>query len=259
MLLPDDLVTMADTGVIVIVGTRDADACRRCRAGGVSACCRSADALEICVSSRVCGRTLDNLADSNQQIAVTITSPSNCRSFQVKGRAIETRSIAPSDLERITRHQRAFTDEVVAVGMPEPSAVRLFSIEMEDAPEITNIRVLVETVFNQTAPGRVASEHDGTRPTRCGLRYRVVLRRCLAVADQHLLEGASRIRRTVDRPPRRRVARGARPFFNKTRRNILENPRAQVIVVAPETTDQYRMELEFERTETAGHCSSACA
>jgi hypothetical protein len=41
-------------------------------------------------------------------------------------------------------------------------------------------------------------------------------------------------------------------FFNKTRRNILENPRAQVIVVAPETTDQYRMELEFERTETSG-------
>jgi hypothetical protein len=41
-------------------------------------------------------------------------------------------------------------------------------------------------------------------------------------------------------------------FFNKTRRNVLENPRAQVIVVAPETTDQYRMELEFERTETAG-------
>src|SRR5262245_50722791 len=41
-------------------------------------------------------------------------------------------------------------------------------------------------------------------------------------------------------------------FFNKTRRNILENPRAQVILVVPETTDQYRMELEFERTETAG-------
>jgi len=41
-------------------------------------------------------------------------------------------------------------------------------------------------------------------------------------------------------------------FFNKTRLNILENPRAQVILVAPETTDQYRMELEFERTETAG-------
>jgi hypothetical protein len=41
-------------------------------------------------------------------------------------------------------------------------------------------------------------------------------------------------------------------FFNKTRVNILENPRAQVIVVTPETTDQYRIDLEFERTETAG-------
>ena len=151
MPLPHDLVHMADTGVIVIVGTRDADGVPEVsRAWGVRVL-PDCDELEICVSSRVCGRTLDNLAN-NQQIAVTITRPSNYRSFQVKGRAIETRSITPSDRERITRHQRAFTDEVVAVGMPEQSAVRLSSIEMEDAPEITNIRVLVETVFNQT-PG----------------------------------------------------------------------------------------------------------
>jgi hypothetical protein len=41
-------------------------------------------------------------------------------------------------------------------------------------------------------------------------------------------------------------------FFNKTRRNVLENPRAQVILVAPETMDQYRLDLAFERTETSG-------
>jgi hypothetical protein len=41
-------------------------------------------------------------------------------------------------------------------------------------------------------------------------------------------------------------------FFNKTRRNVLENPRAQVIVVAPETLDQYRLDLTFERTEIRG-------
>jgi hypothetical protein len=151
MLLPDDLVRMADTGVIVIVGTRDADGVPEVSRGWGVRVLPEYDSIEICVSSHVCGRTLDNLAH-NQQIAVTITSPSSYRSFQVKGRAIETRSIAPADLGLITRHQRAFTDEVVAVGMPEPSAVRLFSIEMEDAPEITNIRVLVESVFNQT-PG----------------------------------------------------------------------------------------------------------
>jgi hypothetical protein len=151
MLLPDDLVRMADTGVVVIVGTRDADGVPEVsRAWGVRVP-PERDVLEICVSSQVCGRTLDNLAD-NQQIAVTLTSPLNYRSFQVKGRAIETHSAAPSDVERITRHQRAFTDEVVSVGLPEPAAVRLFSIEMEDAPEIRRIRVLVDAVFNQT-PG----------------------------------------------------------------------------------------------------------
>jgi adenylate cyclase len=41
-------------------------------------------------------------------------------------------------------------------------------------------------------------------------------------------------------------------FFNKTRRNILENAPAQVILVAPESMDQYRLDLQFERTESSG-------
>ena len=79
MLLPDDLVRMADTGVIVIVGTRDADRVPEVSRGWGVCVLPESDALEICVSSRVCGRTLENLAD-NQQIAVTITSPSKMTS-----------------------------------------------------------------------------------------------------------------------------------------------------------------------------------
>ena len=41
-------------------------------------------------------------------------------------------------------------------------------------------------------------------------------------------------------------------FFNKTRKNVLENPMVQVIVVSPETADQYRLDLQYERTEVAG-------
>ena len=39
-------------------------------------------------------------------------------------------------------------------------------------------------------------------------------------------------------------------FFNKTRKNTQENPRAQVIVVQPGTADQYRLDLRYLRTET---------
>ncbi len=41
-------------------------------------------------------------------------------------------------------------------------------------------------------------------------------------------------------------------FFNKTRANILENPRAQVLVVSPENAEQYRLDLSYLHTETEG-------
>ncbi len=41
-------------------------------------------------------------------------------------------------------------------------------------------------------------------------------------------------------------------FFNKTRENILQNPFVQVLVISPETVRQYRLDLRYERTETAG-------
>lgn len=41
-------------------------------------------------------------------------------------------------------------------------------------------------------------------------------------------------------------------FFNKTRKNVQQNPLAQVIVVMPGTADQYRLDLRYLRTETDG-------
>lgn len=41
-------------------------------------------------------------------------------------------------------------------------------------------------------------------------------------------------------------------FFNKTRANILANPRAQVLVASPKTAEQYRLDLQYVRTETEG-------
>jgi len=41
-------------------------------------------------------------------------------------------------------------------------------------------------------------------------------------------------------------------FFNKTRQNILANPRATVGVLNPVTGSRYRLDVEYLRTETAG-------
>lgn len=41
-------------------------------------------------------------------------------------------------------------------------------------------------------------------------------------------------------------------FFNKTRQNMMANPRATLMVTSPLTVTQYRLSLEYLRTETAG-------
>lgn len=41
-------------------------------------------------------------------------------------------------------------------------------------------------------------------------------------------------------------------FFNKTKRNLEENPRAMAWVISPETFEAWDLELEFVRSETSG-------
>ena len=41
-------------------------------------------------------------------------------------------------------------------------------------------------------------------------------------------------------------------FFNKSRANVLENPRAQVMVVDPQSMAQYILQVQYLRTETLG-------
>lgn len=41
-------------------------------------------------------------------------------------------------------------------------------------------------------------------------------------------------------------------FFNKTRQNVLDNPRATLLVVHPVSAARYRRALQYLRTETSG-------
>jgi hypothetical protein len=44
----------------------------------------------------------------------------------------------------------------------------------------------------------------------------------------------------------------SRQFFNKTRANLDANPRAQILLVEPESFQQYRLDLQYVHTETEG-------
>jgi adenylate cyclase len=44
----------------------------------------------------------------------------------------------------------------------------------------------------------------------------------------------------------------SRQFFNKTRTNLDANPASQVLVVDPETLDQFELDLEYLHTESDG-------
>jgi adenylate cyclase len=41
-------------------------------------------------------------------------------------------------------------------------------------------------------------------------------------------------------------------FFNKTRRNVLENPGVELLVIHPRSGAMYRIRARYERTETEG-------
>jgi len=41
-------------------------------------------------------------------------------------------------------------------------------------------------------------------------------------------------------------------FFNKTKRNVAENPKATVWLIHPETFETWDLELEFDHSETSG-------
>lgn len=159
-LLPRELMDLADSGPVVIVGSADASRVPELsRAWGVQLIAESDDVV-LCVPSASARRVLANL-ESTGRIAVTITNPRTYRSFQLKGRVIAITLASASDRERVAAHQEAFVESVAAIGLPRESTRRFFSGEPDDdddedaAAGLMAVRVHVEALFDQT-PGPAA-------------------------------------------------------------------------------------------------------
>lgn len=145
MRLACDLVDFLESGVAVLVGTRDGKlkpACLRAMGARVD---RGLFTLTLYVPQATAGRTLANLED-NGRIAVTFSRPVDHRSIQVKGECVEIRESEEGDREVQERYRIAYFEVLEALGLPRGSLRRIVWW-----PSVA-VTMRIERLFEQT-PG----------------------------------------------------------------------------------------------------------
>jgi hypothetical protein len=122
--LSSDLIEFMESGVSMLVGTRDAalrpDAVR---AYGVAV---SPDrrGLTVYVPDALAARALANIAD-NPQVAVMLSRPIDHRALQVKGTVRAMRASGPEDRAIQERYLAAFVEQLYCVQLPRALTRRL--------------------------------------------------------------------------------------------------------------------------------------
>ncbi|HEY6562475.1 MAG TPA: pyridoxamine 5'-phosphate oxidase family protein [Polyangiaceae bacterium] len=124
--LPEDFVDFMESGVSVLVASRDEDLRPECmRAVGVSVAA-DRQSMTLFLSEVMAGRTLENLRD-NGEIAVSFSRPIDHRSLQVKGRVTALRPAMEEDRSLQDRYLIAYVEQLYLVGLPRSLARRVRS------------------------------------------------------------------------------------------------------------------------------------
>lgn len=139
------MVDLLQTGVSVVVGTRDATLMPECtRAWGILVG-EDRASVTIFLTEAISGKTLQNLKE-NGQIAISCTRPTDHVACQLKGRLRAIRPADRRDREHSKNWHREFVGELVAIGVPA-SVGEAWITE----PALT-VDIDVTDVFHQT-PG----------------------------------------------------------------------------------------------------------
>src|ERR1044072_6365342 len=116
-MIPPPMVELLQTGVSVVVGTRDAAFVPECtRAWGIRVG-KNRNTVTIFLTEAIAEKTLQNLKEA-EQIAISCTRPTDHMACQLKGRVRAIRPAGPRDRESQTHWHREFTEELVAIGVP---------------------------------------------------------------------------------------------------------------------------------------------
>jgi len=150
-IINDALKTFLESGVSVVVGTRDVGLAPEIVRGWGPVVSEDRRSISLCIAQAAGNRTLDNLSTIGQ-VSVVFTMPTNLQSVQLKGRWIETTEADDTDLAAVDRHRDAFASLNERIGMPRRVVETFWKRELETSPILVKLRFIPEQVFNQT-PG----------------------------------------------------------------------------------------------------------
>ena len=144
-MIPQNVVELLQTGVSVVVGTRDASLTPECtRAWGIRVG-EDCVSVTIYLTESVSHQTLKN-ANDNGLIAISCTRPTDHVACQLKGRVRKIRPATQHDAEQSRTWHRQFLEELLAIGVPRPLGEAWIT-----EPALA-VEVDVTDVFHQT-PG----------------------------------------------------------------------------------------------------------
>jgi hypothetical protein len=143
--IDDRLKLHLESGVAVVVGTRDAGSSPEITRGWGARVLPDNSSMEVFVSRSAGAATLRNLQD-NGEIAVVFCLPTSYKTVQLKGHIAETGEPTQAHCEWVERHKNAFATEAESVGVPRSLISNLI------CDDLVRIRFVVQQAFEQT-PG----------------------------------------------------------------------------------------------------------
>jgi hypothetical protein len=153
-----DLAAFLESGIAILVGTRDARLVPECTRGIGARVEAGGQELTIFLPDAIAGQSLSNLRD-NGRIAVGFSRSSDHRSFQLKGRVVSLAPASERDRGDIERYRCAWASSLGEVGLPPRITLRMAHWPAHAA------RFAVEGIFVQT-PGPGAGARLGVPEAR---------------------------------------------------------------------------------------------
>ena len=152
--IDDALKTFIESGVSVVVGTRDEGLVPEIvRAWGPHVS-RDRHTIRLCIPEATSVRTRTNLV-GNGRIAVAFSLPSTYETVQLKGRHLRTTKPSAEDLLRLDRHRESFAALNESIGVPRAGVEAFWHRELAGSPLFVTVHFVVHAIFNQT-PGPTA-------------------------------------------------------------------------------------------------------